>query len=393
MKPHPPHFFGARFTPPPGMAARLGVAAALTALLAMGGAWTLTAQQEEAAATPAERMATLQKRAAEQPRPDTWFELGHLQFTQGDVHGGFVSLARAVSLAPVGHYSQTYLLHQLDKSPYRFDLSLHEDLLTILPEFPPLLERLGRLYQGKKGMEPKAEKLFAQWARLRPENPEAHARLAEFYRATGRAGEALPHLEKVRALSGESAYALRRLGTLQRELGHLDASASALETAIELPDLGPDRVAQLELGHTRMAQKRPKEAAAAFRAAIQVDPGSATTHLFLGQALTAAGDGKGAMAAFAEALRHDTRLQEAHLDLGRLLLAQGDARGALPHFREASSINDRDPDLHFLVGETALKAGDVALARRELEKLRNIGGVTLAHKLDTLIGAQAPATP
>jgi len=361
--------------------------ATLGMVLAVSGIHTLTAQQGETAADPAARMAALEKRVQEQPSPAAWFELGDLRFRAGRDHAGFLALANAVRLAPAGHHSQSYLLHQLDKSAYKFDLSLHEDLEKILPDYPPLLERLGRLYQGKSGQDAAAEARFAKWVKLRPDSPAAHARLAEFYRAGGKAAEAVTHLKHVRELSGDSAYAQRRLGTLYRDLGDLEASATALEGAIDLLEAKDDRVAQLELGHTRMAQKRYKDAAAAFAVAVKLDDGAAVSHLYHGQALAAAGDTKAARAALEAAVRIEKKMQEAQLALGHLLLSQGDAAGALPHFREASAANDRDPEMHFLVGETALKAGNLQVAQFEHEKLKTIRATTLAKKLGDLIAA------
>lgn len=381
-------------------------------LLSWGG-HHLTAQEGDAPASPEARMAVLKKRAAEAPRPDTWFELGRLQFEAGDAREGFRSVARAVSIAPAGHYSRTYLAHELDKTRFKSDVSLLEELRKILPEDPMLLERLGRLYQGV-GKDKEAEALFRKWVALRPDAGEPLARLAEFQRASGHAAEAVPHWEKMRGLNGESAYALRRLGVVYRELGDLDASARVLDRAITLRrdnadtlrgmgTLGGsvqalqqavaqvesehDQVALMELGHTRMAQHRPKDAVPAFRKVVELDPGSPAFRVFLAKALAEAGQEKEALTEYRKAVELDKFSLEAQLGLGRLLLSRGDFAGALPHLREASSRNDRDPDLHFLVGETALKAGDLQVAEFEHNKLKQIRSTTLAQKLGELIEA------
>jgi tetratricopeptide (TPR) repeat protein len=384
-----------------------------------GVVWALsltgpTAQVGERPQDPAARIATLERRVRTEPRPDLYFELGRLRLEQGDDDLGLQDLARAAKSAPEGHYVHTYLAHQLDKTRYAHRTDLFESLAKVAPDDPVVIERLGLLYQGD-GRYPDAEAQFTRWVRLRPDNAEPHARLGEFYRATDRPKQAITELEKVRTLMGESTYALRRLGVLYRETGNLDASAARLTAAIAeaegvrkaaaATDAGrkagikagepeEDVVALVELGHTRLAQKRPADAVAAYRKALALDPKSPAYALNVAVAEQAAGDAKAARAAYENAVALDTFNLEAQLGLGRVLLAEGDAKGALAHFKEASSRNDRDPELHFLVGETALKAGDVETAQREHDKLVQINSTTLAQKLGDLLSARtAPAGP
>jgi len=383
-----------------------GVALALAGALGWG-AWSLTsltAQEGESPQDPKARIAQLEQRVKAEPRPDLYFELGRLRLAQGNDEAALEDLARAVKIAPEGNYVQTYFLTQLDKDRYLGRIDLLEKLVRILPDYPPLLERLGLLYQNK-GRDQDAEAVLSRWVKDRPDNPGPHAALGEFYRAADRPKDAIAQLEKVRAVAGEDTYALRRLGVLYRETGDLNASADRLgkaiaaaegvraEAAAKVKGMKPgekeeDLVALTELGHTRMAQKRPADAAAAYAKAVALDPGSPTFRIALAKAREAAGDGNGARKAYEAAVGLDKFNLDAQLDLGRLLLGQGDPKAALPHLKEASSRNDRDPDLHFLVGETALKAGDLKSAEFEHDKLKQIRSTTLARKLHDLIEAQ-----
>jgi len=378
-------------------------------------AWTLTAdgptaQTGEAPQDPAARIATLERRVQAEPRPDLYFELGRLRLSQGDDDAGLMDLARAAKTAPEGHYVHAYLAHQLDKTRYAHRTDLFEQLAKLAPDDPVVIERLGRLYQGD-GRDRDAEAQFTRWVALRPGNAEPHARLAEFYRATDRPGEAIPELEKVRTIMGESTYALRRLGVLYRETGDLDASADRLTKAIAeaegvrkeaagmVKGLKPgeteeDVVALVELGHTRLAQKRPGDAVVAFRKAAALDRKSPAYALFLAEAEQEKGDVKAAGAAYENAVALDPFNLDARLGYGHFLLARGDPKGALVQLKEASSRNDRDPDLHYLVGETAIQAGDLATARYEHRKLMQIRSTTLARKLGALLpDEKAPAAP
>jgi tetratricopeptide (TPR) repeat protein len=390
--------------PPRGWTGALAGLAGLGCLAWLAaGAWTLTAQDAEAPADPAARIAKLEARAKATPRPDLYFELARLRLAQGDDVTALHDLARAARLAPQGDYVQTYFLTVLDHERYRGRIELLESLAKELPDYPPLLERLGLLYQGK-GRDAEAEKALKTWVRVRPDDPGAHAGLAEFYRAVDRPKDAIPRLEKVRGLSGENTYALRRLGVLYRETGDLDASAARLEKAIAeaegvraaaagtVKGLKPgekeeDLAALVELGHTRLAQERPADAAAAFARAVRLDPGSPAYRLFLARAEEAKGDPKAARSAYEKAVELDKFSLDAQLGLGRLLLGQGDPKAALPHLKEASSRNDRDPELHFLVGQTALEAGDLKAAEYEHAKLKQIRSTTLARKLHELLEA------
>jgi len=388
-------------------------------LLGAGGlvwAWTLTAngpmaQTGEAPQDPAARIATLERRVKAEPRADLYFELGRLRLERGEDDAGLADLARAAKSAPEGHYVHAYLAHQLDKIRYAHRTDLLEDLAKIAPDDPVVIERLGRLYQGN-GRDKQAEAQFTRWVRVRPGNAEPYARLAEFYRATDRPKEAIPPLEKVRTIMGESTYALRRLGVLYRETGDLDASADrlskaiaeaegvrkaaagsvpAMKAALKAGETEQDVVALVELGHTRLAQKRPADAVAAYRKAIALDAGNPVFALYLARAEQTRGDAGAARTAYEQAVKVDPFNLDAQLGLGRLLLSQGDAKGALAHLKEASSRNDRDPELHYLVGETALKAGDLKTARYEHDKLKQIRSTTLAHKLGDLLAAQEGA--
>jgi tetratricopeptide (TPR) repeat protein len=376
------------------------------------------AQVGDAPQDPAARIATLERRVQSDPRPDLYFELGRLRLEQGHDDAGLADIARAARTAPEGHYVHAYLADQLDKTKYDHRIDLFEALVRLDPDDPVLLERLGVLYQSV-GRDAEAEALFTRWVRLRPGNTEPYARLAEFYRATERPKDAIAPLEKVRAImaqnGGESTYALRRLGVLYRETGNLDASAARLTTAIAetegvrkaaaATDAGrragfaagkpeEDVVALVELGHTRLAQKRPADAVAAFREAAALDPKSPAYALFVAEAEREKGDARAAKGAYQEALALDPFNLDARLGFGNLLLAQGDAKGALVQLKEASSRNDRDPDLHFLVGETALKAGDLEAARYEHRKLMQIRSTTLARKLGAMLPpATAPGAP
>jgi len=159
-----------------------------------------------------------------------YFDAGRALLARGETETGFKALVTAVVLAPDNVAYQTYLLASLDRSEHNWDVSLHEALHAVAPAYPPLLQRLGKLYDGK-GRYADAEALYLKWAKLRPDQPEPHARLGEHYFFTGRYDDALKAWTRHRKLMGESDYALRRMAAAQEALGHHEDAARLLAKA------------------------------------------------------------------------------------------------------------------------------------------------------------------
>jgi tetratricopeptide (TPR) repeat protein len=150
-----------------------------------------------------------------------YFEAGRALLARGETRTGFEALTVAVVLAPGNVAYQTYLLASLDRNEHNWDVPLHEALHAVAPAYPPLLQRLGKLYDGKARYAD-AEALYLQWAHMRPNQPEPHARLGEHYFFLGRYDDAIRAWDRHRTLMGESDYALRRMATAHEALGHHD---------------------------------------------------------------------------------------------------------------------------------------------------------------------------
>lgn len=152
-----------------------------------------------------------------------YFDTGRALMAQGDTLEGFQMMTVSVALAPGDVARQAYLLAYLDRNTFNWDVKLHEALVAIAPTYPPLLQRLGKLYEGK-GRHAEAEALYLKWARLRPGQPEPWARLGEHYYFTGQYRKGLAAFARHRELVGESDYALRRMAAIYTALGD-EASA------------------------------------------------------------------------------------------------------------------------------------------------------------------------
>jgi tetratricopeptide (TPR) repeat protein len=159
-----------------------------------------------------------------------YFDAGRALIARGATRTGLEALTVAVVLAPDNVAYQTYLLGVLDQGEHNWDVPLHEALHAVAPAYPPLLQRLAKLYEGKSRYGD-AEALYLTWARLRPDQPEPYARLGEHYFFTGRYADAMQAWTRHRALMGESDYALRRMAAAQDALGNHSEAARLMAKA------------------------------------------------------------------------------------------------------------------------------------------------------------------
>jgi Flp pilus assembly protein TadD len=162
-----------------------------------------------------------------------YFDAGRAMLARGETEAGLKALTVAVVLAPDNVGYQTYLLAYLDRSEHSWDVPLHEALHAVAPAYPPLLQRLAKLYDGK-GRQGDAEALYLAWARLRPDQPEPYARLGEHYFFARRYDDAIQAWSRHRALTGESDYALRHIAAAYDAQGRHGEAARLVAQADDL---------------------------------------------------------------------------------------------------------------------------------------------------------------
>jgi len=139
---------------------------------------------------------------------------GHL-IQSGDTAEGARLLAARVKVNPADLAAQTYLTIALDRLAQQTDAAGLEGVRQVLPEWPPVLERLALVYDGK-GRAAEAEAVYKSWITLRPGNPEPYARLAEHEAGAGHYAKAIALFERHRVLlGGESDYAARRIAAVR----------------------------------------------------------------------------------------------------------------------------------------------------------------------------------
>lgn len=132
----------------------------------------------------------------------------------GDTAQGARLLAARVKLDPADLAAQAYLTIALDRLAQATDAAGLEGVRQVLPAWPPVLERLALVYDGK-GRAAEAEAVYKSWIALRPGNPEPYARLAEHEAGAGHYAKAIALFERHRVLVGESDYAARRIAAVR----------------------------------------------------------------------------------------------------------------------------------------------------------------------------------
>lgn len=199
---------------------------------------------------------------------------------------------------------------------YREERRMWVDVIECAPHNPRAHANLGAWLNRHREYERAIEHLSRAIA-LAPDYWVAHANLAGALRTLGRIDEALAHYQKVLALGVDRpiihyriAGILQRQGKLAEAFPHYEAAVAGLPNFAEAWD---------EYGVAKVLADDFAGAVPLFRRAIAVDPRRDAAHLHLGLALAALGEEREAVAALREALRLNPRARRALRGLARIL--------------------------------------------------------------------------
>ncbi len=142
---------------------------------------------------------------------------------------------------------------------------------------------------------------------------------------------------------GQTESAVRRAGWFRAALAVQPHSATILNC------LG---VALYDAGDTNGS-------IAVYREALRLDPKFVQVYTNLGTALSKSGDLKGAVAAHRDAIRLDPELVGAYTNLGGTLIELGDLKGAVAACQEAIRLNPQFPTAHNILGSALYNSGDL----------------------------------
>ena len=304
-------------------------------------------------------------------------------------------------LATVGMMlAQTMTPEAIEHARAGMDAQKQGDLDTAIKEFKTVTEiqpdlaaafvNLGAAYLMKRDYAAGTAALERALT-LNPDLIGAHQMLGTSLLASGRANDAIPHLEKSKTID--------LLGIAYLEAGRLGDAIGMLGTALNQRPNDPDllyyfgRAAALASkesfdallasvpdsarGHQALAEqyeqlRQPALAEKEYRAAIKARPDLPSLHLELGKLLANAGNWPGAEIEF----REESKLRPEHAEtawrLGSALLQQGKGPAALTELKRADRLEAGMPETLLALGKAASQTGDTALAEKSWTQLVGI---------------------
>lgn len=188
-----------------------------------------------------------------------------------------------------------------------------------------------------------------QRASAAPEALDAILQRARALRQAGKKFEAVDACREIVQRSADHLGALELLWDLGFESGSPGLAIDSLVKAMEVNDREP-RLAYM-LGCALQAQGRADDAVAAFRRAIELDPGLAKAHNNLGCTLEAAGRLGEAAQAYGRAIELDPAVAQALYNLGNLRDRMGDRAQAVADIKRALAIEPRNALWRWRLGQ------------------------------------------
>jgi tetratricopeptide (TPR) repeat protein len=215
------------------------------------------------------------------------------------------------------------------------------------------------------GHAQRAESLYREILRARPDQSDAHHLLGASLMQRGQLREALASVQQAIALRPDVAEYHNTLGLVLRADRRLGDAAHALSQAIKI---APDYAnAYLNLAQVLLDMKHPVESEALLRTALSLHPQDTRLQTTLGRALLLQNrltEGAAELEAVL-AIRPTEANALNHLGVARHLL--GDVEGARAAFENAIGAEPDHVDAHFNIGQLYLEYGEFAEGWRHYE--------------------------
>ncbi len=161
----------------------------------------------------------------------------------------------------------------------------------------------------RKSDVPDAERELKRAAELAPDNGTILGTLAEIYVSTQRWQEAATTYAKAAALGKDNGISWYDSGLAYRQLDRSQDAAAAFQKCLAVNPYFAE--AWYELGISYLNLKQTKEAVDALQHAVKLQPNNAEMHLWLGNALLAAGQDEPSKAEFLKAFQIKAMQQRA----------------------------------------------------------------------------------
>ncbi len=162
---------------------------------------------------------------------------------------------------------------------------------------------------------------------------------------------------------------LNYFGVLKAQIGDRQGAINLLEKAVRLES----NFGYLNnLGNIYRSANRLEDAINCYQKALELNPGSADSHLNLGIALTEKGEIIGAIAAFETALAANPYHPRAHITLGDLLQSQGDLDRAIACYQKAIALQPESFEALTSLGMAFYRKGCLQESQRTYEHALSI---------------------
>jgi tetratricopeptide (TPR) repeat protein len=316
------------------------------------GTWLFTEGRYEEAEASLSR-----DRVVEGSSPVASFLLGRIAEIRGDPDRARIEFRNSVNLNPAYLPARLALAELLIRQGGRLEEARVEvsGVLALDPRSVP-----GRLARGALdtagGRYEEAEAAFAELRREEPDNARVHLRTGLNHEASGSAARAEDSLRRALGLDPGSEEILAHLARFYASRGRVDDAIRAITDAAR--HLERPSVHHHLMGLAYLQGGRLNEAEAAFRTAVELEPGRADSRGFLARLCLEAGRP-------GEALEHTDALLRlrpldpgAHTTRALILETQGDVAAAKASYTRALEI---DPDsfpaannLAYILGEEGL---------------------------------------
>jgi protein O-GlcNAc transferase len=199
-----------------------------------------------------------------------------------------------------------------------------------------------------------AERLYREVLALEPAQTDALYLLGLLAHQKGEPARAVGLIEQSLAIAPEQPQCRNVLGLALMQMGRLEESAAAFGAAIAL-DPAPEFYNNL--GNLRREQGRFDDAIVAYGRAVELQADFADAHYNLGNALRGAGRLEEAAEAFRRAIALEPNHAHALAALGQVLAGAHRPAEALPYLQRAVALVRDDAELYCDVGDVLQKLG------------------------------------
>ncbi|PYY09975.1 MAG: hypothetical protein DMG69_08135 [Acidobacteria bacterium] len=320
--------------------------------------------ENESAWKAVSRSADLDPRLA-----DAWYQKGVIQADEQKWLDAVASFRKALE-ASAGHGPAHLALGEMWIRLGSFEQAA-EELETVLrlnPKHPGAHYGLGLIHL-QQGDLTTAEAEFRRALTLQPNSAAAQENLGETLVREHKWSEAAAVLNKVLAVNPDSLEATNALATSYLHSGQPERAAAEFRKARELSgrQVTLQRVeGEYNRGVVLWRAGNLKNAAAAFRSAIAMNPDYADAHNNLGGVLWQMNEVAGALAEFQAAVRCNPDFAEAHNNWGSALIHAGETDHAIDQFRAAVASRPAFAQAHFNLGRALSKKREFREAEAEL---------------------------